>query len=301
MTTPMPRRRHAALGTLAGLLLLPSAAAAQIRASEIGSVSQIVDGTKITIEGSRPRARGRDPIFGTKAVRWDEVWTPGANFATTLELSRDAKLNGRAVPKGKYSMWLVVKQAGDWTMVLEPRARLYHMEPPDSSAAQIRFPVRTDSVAFTEVLTWSVPALRVNGATVTMQWERKRVSMDLAVEPSLRVELPLADAQPYLGQYDYDEPGPNGASRRLLFSVTYENGIMKGQWQPNDAYMGRFALIRVGPDTFAPGLYDKDGQIYEVLRPDMIFTFSRSNGRVSGLEARYEDDTLAGKATRKER
>jgi hypothetical protein len=298
MNAPTPLRGRHSLGAPAALLLLPAAAAAQIRASEIGSVSQIVDGTKITIEGSRPRARGRDPIFGTKAVRWDEVWTPGANFATTLDLDRDAKLNGHAVPKGRYSMWLVVKQAGDWTMVLEPRARLYHMEPPDSSAAQIRFPVRTDSVAFTEVLTWSVPAIRVNGATITMQWERKRVSMDLAVEPSLRVELPLADARPYLGQYDYDEPGPNGTSRRLLFSVTFENGVMKGQWQPNDAYMGRFALIRVGTDTFAPGLYDKDGQIYEVLRPDMIFTFSRTNGSVTGLEARYEDDTLAGKATR---
>jgi hypothetical protein len=300
MSGSPPRPRTRALGTLAVLALLPAAAGAQIRASEIGSVSQTIDGTTITIQGSRPRARGRDPIFGTKAVRWGEVWTPGANYATTLELTRDAKLNGHAVPKGKYSMWLVVKEAGDWTMVLEPKARLYHMEPPDSSAAQIRFAVRTDSVPFTDVLTWSVPALRASGATVTMQWERKRISMDLAVEPSLRVELPLPEAQPYLGQYDYDEPGPNGTSQRRLFTVTYENGVMKGQWQPNDAYMGRFALIRVGPDTFAPGLYDRNGQIYEVLRPDMIFTFSRTNGRVSGLEARYDDDSLAGKATRKE-
>jgi len=111
-------------------LLLPLPLSAQIRASEIGVMSQTIDGTKLTVEYSRPRARGRDPLFGTKAVQWDEVWTPGANYATTLEVDRNIKLNGKSVPKGKYSVWMVVKKTGDWTMVLDPRVRLYHMEHP---------------------------------------------------------------------------------------------------------------------------------------------------------------------------
>ena len=60
----------------------------------------MIDGTKITMEYSRPRARGRNPLFGTRAVRWDEVWTPGANWATTFETTKDMTLNGRRVPKG---------------------------------------------------------------------------------------------------------------------------------------------------------------------------------------------------------
>src|ERR671912_35798 len=79
---------------------------AQIRASEIGTMSQIIDGTKITMEYSRPRVRGRDPLFGTRIVRWDEVWTPGANWATTFDVTKDLTLGGQRVPKGKYSMWI---------------------------------------------------------------------------------------------------------------------------------------------------------------------------------------------------
>jgi DUF2911 family protein len=78
------------------LLLLPAPVAAQVRASEPASISQTVDGTKLTVTYSRPRARARDSLFG-KVVTWGEVWTPGANLATTLELSKNAKLEGHPI------------------------------------------------------------------------------------------------------------------------------------------------------------------------------------------------------------
>src|ERR1700709_690897 len=87
----------------------PSALLAQIRASEPASVTQTVDGTRLTIEYSRPRVRGRKALFGTKFVEWNEVGPPGANYATTLETSRDITLDGHAVQKGKYSVWMVVR------------------------------------------------------------------------------------------------------------------------------------------------------------------------------------------------
>src|SRR5690349_18001756 len=124
-------------------LALPFPLGAQIRASEIGSMSQTIDGTVITMEYSRPRARGRDPLFGTKAVHWDETWTPGANWATTFHVNKPVKINGYPVAKGKYSVWMKVKEKGPWTFILEPDNHRYHMEPPDSSAKQIRIPVKT--------------------------------------------------------------------------------------------------------------------------------------------------------------
>src|SRR5205085_11148207 len=113
-----------------------------IRASEIGMLAQTIDGTKITVEYSRPRARGRDTLFGTKFVQWGETWTPGANWATTLDVDKPVTLNGKAVAKGKYSVWMIVRKGSEWTVVLDPRAHRYHEDRPDSIAAQIRFPVR---------------------------------------------------------------------------------------------------------------------------------------------------------------
>ena len=62
----------------------------------------------VTINYARPRARGRSPLFG-KVVRWGDTWTPGANWATTLEVSREVRLDGHPIPKGKYSVWFVVQ------------------------------------------------------------------------------------------------------------------------------------------------------------------------------------------------
>jgi len=286
--------------TLTALCVLPSAALAQIRASELASVSQTVDGTRLTIEYSRPRVRGRSPLFGTKLIKWDEVWTPGANYATTLETNRDITLDGHAVPKGKYSVWMVVRKSWVWTFVLDPRARLFHMAHPDSASSQIRFDIRPQTGPFTEVLTWSFPEVSVSGTSLVMSWATTRVSLAVGVQPSLAVEMSAADAEPYLGRYSFVPmtKEDSAKSKQDAFVVTYEHGIMRGQFDPNDDYMNKFALIRIGPDTFAPGLYDEKGELYEVLRPDLTIEFTRTKGRGSSLELRNDQDKFEGRAVR---
>lgn len=286
---------------LAALLLAPASLSAQIRASEIGVMAQTIDGTTLKMEFSRPRARGRAALFGTKAVHWGETWTPGANWATTFDVNKDVKLNGQAVPKGKYSVWLVVREKGDWTFVLDPKAHRYHEEPPDSSAAQVRFPVRVSAVPFTEVLTWSMPDIRINGGTLAMQWERVRVDVDVEVEPSYTVAFPATEANDFAGEYTYTELDSAGKSGKTMpFTISHENGTLKGRWTPDDPYMKKFAMIRIAPDWFAPGLYDDKGQIYEVLKPDMILEFTRQNGRVVSFLVRDMEDVVVGRATRKQ-
>jgi len=290
----------AAAGALLAPLALPPIAAAQIRASEIGSMSQIIDGTKITIEYSRPRGRGREKLFGTPAVHWGETWTPGANWATTFDVNKNVKLNGRLVPKGKYSVWMVVRQTGDWTVVLDPRVRRYHMEPPDSTTAQVRIPARVEAVPYTDVLTWSMPEIRINGGTLAMQWERVRIPINVEVEPTLVMTLPAAEAAPYLGQYTYTERDSSGkAGKTTSFTITHEDGTLKGRWDPEEPYFKKFALIRIAPDWFAPGVYDEKGQIYEVYKPEMTFEFTRASGRVVSFVVRNEDDKIDATATRK--
>ena len=293
----MTTRPHAvALFAFLSLAAL-APAHAQIRASEIGSMSQIIDGTKITMEYSRPRARGRDTLFGTRAVHWDEVWTPGANNATTFGVNKDIKLNGHAVPKGTYSVWFVVKKDADWTMVLDPKVKRYHMDPPDSSAAQIRFAIKPEPSPFTEVLTFSISEIRANGGTLLFQWERVRIPIDIEVQPSLVMTMSAADAAPYLGKYAYVDSSDK-TPKSMVFTVTHEDGTLKGEFQPADPYFRKFALIRIGPDWFAPGVYDRKGQIYEVYRPEITYEFTKKNGRAMSVLVREEDDHVSATGTR---
>ena len=77
------------IAAIAAVLLCaaPRLLAAQIVASERALVAQTVDGTRITVDYSRPRARGRTNIYGGME-KWGITWTPGADDATTLEVSK---------------------------------------------------------------------------------------------------------------------------------------------------------------------------------------------------------------------
>lgn len=279
------------------ILLRPSGAEAQIRASELQSIAQTVDGTKVTIEYSRPRLRGRDVVFGTRAVRWGEVWTPGANWATTLEVDRPITLSGVPVPKGKYGVWMIVEQDSTWTMLLDPEWRQFHMAHPEPSDRHIRVTVAADSNAAwsEEALTFSFPAVTARGATIAMHWHRMRVTMNYTVEPTLSTAMPEAEAASYVGRYALTGAPPADTSIGALV-VTYEGGGLKARFEPDDPYMQTFALMRVAPDIFTAGLYMSAevyaaGEVYEVLRPDFMLTFRREGGRMQ-FEVRGPKDEL---------
>lgn len=144
--------------TVVGLITIVASSGAldaQILASEKGSVAQTVDGTTITVTYSRPHARGRTGLFGSR-VHWGEVWTPGANAATTLNVTQDVVLEGRPVPKGTYSVWIVVTR-GPWEMVLDKDTTLFHTQGPKPRPGQIRFAASRQKRPFLEALTWGSP------------------------------------------------------------------------------------------------------------------------------------------------
>lgn len=293
---PARSRLHAVL--LCGALAYatsPSAADAQIRASELQSIAQTVDGTTLRLTYSRPRMRGRFPIFGTKAVQWGEVWTPGANWATILEVNKDITITGTKVPKGKYGVWMVVSQDSVWTMLLDPKWRQYHMDHPKPNETQIAVKIHADSNApREEMLTWSFPAVTARGGTFAMHWANMRVTGTFTVQPTLSELLAESEARPYVGTYAMQDGKTNKVEGKLI--VTYERGGLKARFDPEDRYMQTFALMRTAPHVFTAGLYAAaevyaGGEIYEVLKPDMMFTFTVTGSSVT-VECRGEDDEL---------
>ncbi|HYC32166.1 MAG TPA: DUF2911 domain-containing protein, partial [Gemmatimonadales bacterium] len=109
---------------LLALAVATAPCAAQGKRSERASVSQTVVGTTITVEYSRPVARGRDSLF-PGVVHWNERWTPGADWATTLEVDRDVKVQGTLLPKGKYGVWTVVRP-DTWTVTFHRDWHVFH-------------------------------------------------------------------------------------------------------------------------------------------------------------------------------
>ena len=164
------------------LLATRGGAQGQLLASEPASLTQTVDGTKATVTYSRPRARGRTGLFGTQ-IKWGSTWTPGANFATRLEVSKDVTIEGEQVPKGAYSVWFVVDRA-QWRMFLDRDTALFHTQPPKAREGQVRFNVPREKKPFLEALTWSVPTMNATGMTLAFQWDTVYVPLHIKVTPS---------------------------------------------------------------------------------------------------------------------
>lgn len=284
------------LAALAFGVVAPVTASAQVRASEPAMVAQTIDGTKFTVEYSRPRARTRDSLFG-KVVHWGEVWTPGANWATTLEVSKAVSVNGKPLAQGKYSVWIVARKEGPWTVVLDPKHRLFHMMRPDSSAQQVRFDVIPAAAEFTEALTWSFSRLGPDGATLAMNWGTVRVPIMLSVNSSFSLATPADKAAPYLGNYSFAWSGVPDSSKPITLFVTHENGSLMGRWDPAPfPEWDRFYLIPLADGSFIPGFLEK-GTLYDVER-DMVFEFSTSGGKATEFKVRAEKDQVIASGKR---
>ncbi|MEO7966497.1 MAG: DUF2911 domain-containing protein [Gemmatimonadaceae bacterium] len=282
-------RRNIIVLSLGVMGAYPSAGA-QVRASERSTISQTSDGTVVTVDYSRPRARGREQLYG-KVIEWGEVWTPGANWATTLQTTRDITLGGHAVPKGKYSVWFVVRP-DKWTFVLDPRVQLYHEDHPDSTAQQLRWTVTPTTVAFTEILTWSIPEVRPDGLTLNFAWGTMQVSLDATVQPSHPQTIARDAAQPYLGTYKWKwvDKDTTDAGKMTLY---YDGASIRQRYDPFPDWYKRLqdqVMVRINDDWFIPSIV-RDGKLWE-MAADMVWEFKVQNGVATTFEIRDDKDNL---------
>jgi hypothetical protein len=250
-----------------------------------------VDGTVVTVDYARPRARGRAKVFGG-VVKWGEVWTPGANMATTLEASKDIELDGHALRKGKYSVWMVVRE-GDWTAVIDTDARRFHMNPPDTTKALLTFPLHREAGPRAEVLTWSFPAVSNTGMTLAFQWDTVFIPIRIGVPPSHPVTLDAAVAARYLGKFSLDWSSPGDGPPNSSIEFSYEGGSLRARWAPplgDDPDYAQSLMIRLKDDWFIPGFLQR-GELWEVT-DDLVFEFTVEQGRATRFDLRSEDNLI---------
>ena len=280
MTSRIRERLPRAL-TLASLSLLPSLASAQILASEKGSVTQTVDGTTITVEYSRPVARGRTPF--PDVVRYGRPWTPGANWATTLEVDKPVHINGNSVPKGKYSIWMI-PGADEWTVTLSREARRFHTSPPNESDEQLRFTVKPTTGAHMETLAFYFPIVTRDGATLDMHWATTVVRMRITVEPSRPPTISDDERGRYVGVYRVTPSGDEGNIRELTLAVTDSAGQLRARATPALwGYDASFDLVPVGRDRQFRLAFYRDGKPFG-MEAEGVIRFTESGGRASGFD-----------------
>jgi hypothetical protein len=284
-------------------------ARAQIRASERATLTQTISGTVITIDYARPSLRGRDSIFGTQ-VRWGEVWTPGANKATTLRVSKPVRLDGKPVPAGAYSVWIAVRPDSDWIFYLHPDTTLFHMPHPAVASMVFALPVTPHHTADArETLSLDFEKLRASGAVLELRWDHTLVAIDVGVDvPPVVTTVDSATGRRYAGTWtvtdtpettDSATPTPpytiltryDEATRQIVGFWGYDGKSDPRTRKPD------FVFVPKAEGIFLLGILT-NGELTEV-DPTYLFEFALDGGRATSFQSRTtEDDKVWSRGVR---
>ena len=288
-------RKQATWFAAAIACVVPGAvASAQVMPSERGTVSQTVDGTTITIEYSRPVARGRTPF--PDVVRYGRPWTPGANWATTIDVDKSVHLNGNELPKGKYGIWMI-PGADEWTVTLTRDARRFHTQAPSSSDEQMRFTVKPTMAAHMETLAFYFPVVTRDGATLDLHWGTTVVPMRITVDPSRPPAIADSERAKYVGTYRLTPNGPEGSVPELTLVVTDSAGQLRGHSTPALwGYDANFDLVPTNRDRQLRPSFYRGGKPFG-MEAEGVLLFQESDGRMTGFDLQAFNRSLA-RATR---
>jgi hypothetical protein len=271
---------------------------AQGRLSEKGVIAQTVGNTTVSVEYFRPVARGRDSLFG-RLVKWGEHWTPGANWAAVVDVDQDVRVEGQLLPKGRYSLWTVVRP-DTWTVDLHRSSRRFHLARPDTSDRQVSVRVKAETGPATDVLTFDFPEVATGATTLRFRWGTMVVPIHLTMIAPQLAKLPKADRSRYLGRYDVEiyplEPGR--PSRHVLAEMVDDEDALRWRDVERPGQRRReFILSPAGPeDEFTRAQRSADGQWW--TESGVTVAFSMANGNATGFEVRLEDGTTASRAKR---
>ena len=177
--------RFALLFVLA--LALAPAVSAQMRASGEARpspnalVGQTIGTTDVTVTYGRPSVRGRT-VFGpdtTALVPYSQVWRLGANEATTLTLSKDARVGGQPLAAGTYAVFAIPTPT-EWTLVFNRVAEQWGAYRYDAAQDALRVTVAPRAFPHTvEMFEIGFDDVTDTSAAMVFTWDRVRVAVPI--------------------------------------------------------------------------------------------------------------------------
>jgi hypothetical protein len=143
------------------------------RVSPPQEVAGKVREANIAIHYSCPSVKGR-VIWGA-LVPYDTVWRAGANEATTFETDKDIKVEGKLLPAGKYSFFLLPRENAAWTAIFNKEAIQWGAFKYDESKDQLRVDIKPT------VLRDTVQALnyQITSRGFSLNWEKVSVPISI--------------------------------------------------------------------------------------------------------------------------
>jgi hypothetical protein len=179
--------------------------------SPLQTVKQAFALSDITVEYSRPSARGR-VVFGD-VVPFGKVWRTGANNATKITFGEDVKVEGMDVKAGTYAIYTIPNK-DSWEIMLYKDLTLGgNVEEYKKENELLRFVVKPVTMSGDKVETFSIDfsEMNANNTKIELVWEKTRVPFKVVADIDSKIMKTIdntivKDTRPYFqaASYYYD-------------------------------------------------------------------------------------------------
>jgi hypothetical protein len=150
------------------------------RVSPKAGVKQIVGLTSVEISYSRPGVKGRK-IWGG-LVPYSKVWRAGADEATKITFSTDVMIEGKKLPAGSYSFFVIPEKKGNWTLIFNKVADQWGAFEYNEAEDALRVKVKTAKSPATEWLEYEFTDMKTNSAVINLKWENLKLAFKIEVK-----------------------------------------------------------------------------------------------------------------------
>ncbi|WP_207510737.1 DUF2911 domain-containing protein [Longitalea luteola] len=144
------------------------------RPSPPAKVTETINsGAVITIDYSQPAVKGRE--IGKDIAPYGKVWRTGANEATTFEVSKDVKVEGKSLPAGKYGLFTIPNK-DEWVVIFNKTPNQWGAYKYVEADDVVRVNVKpTKASQFTERMTFTVD----KDGKVALLWGNEQVAFNV--------------------------------------------------------------------------------------------------------------------------
>lgn len=153
--------------------------------SPAASASVTIGGKTIAIRYSAPSVRGRKVFAAGGPIARDPtypVWRAGANEATALRTDAALDIAGLAVPRGNYTLYVVVKDPNAWELVVNKETGQWgDTYKPAMDLGRVKMTMTTPAKPV-ETLKYTLTDKGSGKAELRLEWESHVATVSLTVK-----------------------------------------------------------------------------------------------------------------------
>jgi len=135
---------------------------------------------ELTVFYNRPSKKGRE-IFGN-LVSYNEVWRTGANEATTFKTNKDILINGKKLPKGKYSVFTIPNE-DSWEVIFNSKMYSWGVKGPNKTSLNRKYDQLVTNVNVqatnTTIELFTISFEESAGLSLVFSWDQTKIAVPI--------------------------------------------------------------------------------------------------------------------------